>query len=124
MEIDSDVLSSMLNCAALALNSSPIECRCIPAAVCLLVKADRRDQSDFVLLQPTLGQIRNQIAYSHKANFVVNVDTEELISSLVKPIGVSQSSLPLDLTQLETLTSVALASARRIHEQIMEDDHM
>jgi len=38
IELDSDVLSSLINCASLALNSSVIQCRCIPAAVCLLVK--------------------------------------------------------------------------------------
>mgnify|MGYP001806374463 CR=1 FL=1 len=86
--MDGDIIQSLINVASIALNSSQIESRCIPASICLLVKSDRKSPKDFVVVQPTKVQIRNQIAFSHKCNFVFNVDTEEIISLMIKPIGV------------------------------------
>jgi len=36
VELSADLLQSLINCAAIALLSSSIRCRCLPVAICLL----------------------------------------------------------------------------------------
>lgn len=42
VEMDADVLQSMINCAAIALYNSEIECRCLPIAITLLISPERK----------------------------------------------------------------------------------
>ena len=43
IEMDSDILQAMVNCASIALLNSKFTCRCLPVAVCLLVTSDHKN---------------------------------------------------------------------------------
>eukprot|EP00347_Sterkiella_histriomuscorum_P022038 403331903 len=126
VELDGDLIQNMINCAAIALSQSPIECRCIPVAISLLVNGDRSSQKKnsndnvgkWLQVDPNVSQLRNQSQYSHKATFVVNVNTEEIISSSIKPLGKSQ---PLDLIELETLNVSHRLKKEQIDQKSLAD---
>lgn len=42
IEMDADLLQQMVNCATIALYSSKFACRCLPIAICSLIKADHK----------------------------------------------------------------------------------
>lgn len=82
----------MVNCAAIALYKSELECRCVPVAISMLIQGgDRKTKNEinWVNIDPNNAQIKNQSQYSHKATFVMNVNTEEFISSSIKSLGKS-----------------------------------
>lgn len=74
----------MINSASLALYKSDISSRCLPIAITMyLLPGEKRkggNPSEWLLLDPTLANIKNPQAYSHKLLMVWNVDTNELIS--------------------------------------------
>lgn len=62
VELDSDLLQSMINCAAIALYKSELECRCIPVAITMLIASgDRKSKKEinWVSIDPSITQIRD-----------------------------------------------------------------
>lgn len=122
LELDSDILQSMINCASLALYKSDISSRCLPVAITMyLLPGDKRkggsNPSEWLLLDPTLSQIKNSQAYSHKQMMVWNVDTNELISQSLTPLG---RPSPLELKELEIITGVSQSIAKNLHSFMIE----
>ena len=64
VELDSDLLQSMINCASVALFHSNLLCRCLPVAISMFLLNDRKAVKDsqvkWVLLDPNMTQIRSQ----------------------------------------------------------------
>lgn len=48
VELDSDLIQSMVNCASVALYKSEIECRCLPTAVTILLNGGERKNTNWV----------------------------------------------------------------------------
>ncbi|CDW85852.1 UNKNOWN [Stylonychia lemnae] len=89
VELDSDILQSMINCAAIALFNSEIECRCLPIGLCIMVSSgvqrkNKKEISQWLYIDPNNSLIQDQQQYSHKAIFVMNVNTNEFISTSLK----------------------------------------
>lgn len=64
VEMDSDLLQSLINSASLALYKSSISCRCLPIAVTMFLSSgDKRSASkpaDWITLDPNMSHIKNQ----------------------------------------------------------------
>jgi hypothetical protein len=91
----------MINCASIALFNSQINCRCIPIAVCILIKSSNRNSSsvkNFIQVDPDIAQIRDYKTFSHKILTVANVESDEFIYSNMISLG---ERSPVDLRDLE-----------------------
>ena len=106
----------MTNCAAVALLSSSLKCRCLPVAITLL----HAPTPNNTLVDPTVIELKTSPKFLHKLRLVFNVDTEEILySSMEQTSGQSEAAKPLTLENLEQLIGVGLSSAKRIHEWIL-----
>jgi hypothetical protein len=111
----------MINCASLALYKSDISSRCLPVAITMYIlpgeKRKGGNPSEWLLLDPTLSHIKNSQSYSHRQIMVWNVDTNELISESLTPLG---RSCPLELKELEVVTGVSQSIAKNLHSFMIE----
>lgn len=121
IELDSDLLQSMINCASLTLYKSTIQCRCLPIAITMFLKpADKRHQlppKEWIQIDPNYAQIKHAQQYTHRSTMVWNVDVQELVSFSLQPLCKSQ---PLDLKEIDEITGVSLSIAQKLHEFILE----
>ena len=122
LELDSDIIQSMINCASLTLYKSDIASRCLPISITMFLQSGKEKRSskspaDWIILDPTLAHIKNQQAYSHRITMTWNVDTQELISQSLVPLG---KPMPLDFSDLELLTGLSLTCARNLHSFIID----
>jgi hypothetical protein len=85
LELDSELIQSLINCAALTLYKSDIASRCLPVAVTMFLGSTKEKRSshtptDWIILDPNMTHIKNQQSYSHRSTMTWNVDTQELVS--------------------------------------------
>ena len=80
-------------------------------------KRSSKSPADWIILDPTLNHIKNKQSYSHRITMTWNVDTQELISQSLVPLG---KPMPLDFSDLELLTGLSLTCARNLHSFIIE----
>lgn len=66
----------MIQTLAKALLNSPFKLRCLPVGVTILLNK----QSGYIV-DPTLEQLKDVTATTHKIRLAFNVDTEELLMS-------------------------------------------
>jgi ribonuclease PH len=63
IELDSDLLQTMINCASVTLLKSTIQCRCLPVAISLLLKPlEKRHEKppkDWIQLDPNYNQLHH-----------------------------------------------------------------
>lgn len=122
IEMDADIIQSLVNCASLALYKSTLKCRCLPVAITMLIKtADKRTHKsspgDWIVQDPNLNQLKHQQQYSHRVTMTWSVDTKELISSSLVPLA---KQTPLDFQELDTITAMSLSVATGIHGYIVD----
>ena len=109
IELDADLMQSLVNSASLALLKSSLRCRCLPVAVAMLLKSgDRSKPGSWIVQDPSLHQIRHQQQFSHHAVMTWAVDTKELIASSIAPLG---KAVPLELGDLDTVLALSLSVA-------------
>ena len=126
IECDQDLLQALVNCAASALLSSRFEVKCIPTAICILIK----DCGDSFQADPNLESIATMRQnYAHKLFAVVDSQKEEFIfSSLVPlswasdPSGDASNANALSLEGLEQLMGLALSCGKKLHDFIIDQE--
>lgn len=78
IELDSDLLQSMINCASLTLYKSTIQCRCLPIAITMFLKpAEKRHQKapkEWIQIDPNYAHFKHATQYTHRTSMVWNVD--------------------------------------------------
>lgn len=92
LEVDSELLQTLINCGTLALFKSSLLCRCLPIAVTMLISGEangnrQRKLHEWITLDPNIGHLKRANYYSHKFLLVWNVDTAEVISSSLVPLS-------------------------------------
>lgn len=107
IELDADLLQSLVNCASLALLKSGLRCRCLPVAVAMLLKSGDR-QKNWIVQDPNVHQIKHQQQFSHHVVMTWAVDTKELIASSLVPMA---KAVPLELADLDTVMALSLSVA-------------
>lgn len=68
-------------------------------------------------MDPSLKQLREVGLLQHRVRLAFNVDTEELLMSSMDQL---QSNVPMSLDQLESIMSLGLATARKLHALIRQ----
>jgi len=124
IECDQDLVQALVNCTASALLSSSFQLKCIPAAICILLK----DCGAANQVDPSLDQIANMRQnFTHKLFVVVDSQKEEFIYSSIQPLswssapgGDQANSSALDLEALEKVMGLALSCGKKIHEYMIE----
>lgn len=58
VELDSDLLQSMVNCVSVTLLHSQLKYKCLPIGVCLLIHSDR-GKNNKCLIDPNLESLRD-----------------------------------------------------------------
>ena len=109
VELDQDILQAMINCAAVALLSSSLKCRCLPVAICVLHVPTPNN----IFVDPSLSELRGGM---RKFRLVFNPDTEELIYSCME----SRGSGSLTMENVEQIVGVGLAAAKKIQTWILQ----
>lgn len=94
VEMDSDIIQSLVNCAAVALFNSNIECRFIPVGITLMIKSTEGKQSkskknlgEWIQIDPNMAQLKSVNTFSHKATMVLNPNNDELVSTTLVSLG-------------------------------------
>ena len=123
IELDSDLIQTMINCASLALFKSTLACRCLPVGITMFLKPTNsgdlkrpQNPNEWIQLDPNLAHIKNQSHYSHRGTMVWNVSTQELISQSLTPLKGNSS---LGFKDLEVLAGVSYTIAKEVHKFII-----
>jgi hypothetical protein len=80
-------------------------------------KRSSKSPSEWITLDPKISHIKNYSVYSHRVSMTWNVDTSELLSQTLKPLG---KPSPLDFKELEIITGVSLSIAKNLHAFMIE----
>lgn len=103
---------AMTQCLSTALKNSSFKLRCLPICTTLV---HIKDQG--ILLDPNERQLSELAISAFKARFVFNIDTEEI---LVSSLEQTQTCEGLSFDQMESMVSLALSAAKKLHKMVRE----
>ena len=86
IELDQDIMQSMIQALACALLNSPFKLKCLPVGVTILTMGDT------YIVDPTTKQLAAVGLVNHKTRLAFNVDTEELLMSNLEQLQASSLS--------------------------------